>query len=136
MTLGRREPRRVNLPTWKSGQFSFFLSASLTLASMTTWSYTVVDAFTSAPFSGNPAAVIVLPPSSIPADSAYKSAGPDVQGWPTDELSLQVASEFNLSETAYLLPLAEWTAEAPVYGLRWFTPAVEAPLVSQVSNLQ
>lgn len=43
---------------------------------------------------------------------------------------LKIAQEFNLSETAYLLPLSEWTVEAPVYGLRWWTPSVEAPLVS------
>ncbi len=63
-----------------------------------------VDAFTSQPFSGNPAAVCVLP-----------SAQPDT--W-----MQQVALEMNLSETAFLLP------ERDGYRLRWFTPTTEVDL--------
>src|SRR4051794_26686968 len=63
-----------------------------------------VDAFTSKPFSGNPAAVCVL---SGPADEA----------WMQD-----VAREMNLSETAYLHPIDGG------YRLRWFTPVVEVDL--------
>jgi PhzF family phenazine biosynthesis protein len=63
-----------------------------------------VDAFTSAPFAGNPAAICILP-------------GPADEGWMQD-----VAREMNLSETAFLHPLAEG------YQLRWFTPAVEVDL--------
>lgn len=99
--------------------------------SMTAWHYTIVDAFTSTPFSGNQASIIILQPSSVDAESCSQSTGPgQVNGWPADELMLKIAQEFNLSETAYLLPLSEWTVEAPVYGLRWWTPSVEAPLVS------
>lgn len=77
--------------------------------------YTIVDAFTSTPFGGNPAAVIVLPPSSTLPDS----------------LTQQIASEFNLSETAFLVPKTTHSTvdgSSRTYGLRWFTPSVEVPL--------
>src|SRR5438445_6121448 len=63
-----------------------------------------VDAFTSTPFAGNPAAVCVLPGAR------------DVR-WMQD-----VARELNLSETAFL------HAERDLYHLRWFTPAIEVDL--------
>ena len=63
-----------------------------------------VDAFTSTPFAGNPAAVCVLPE-------------------PRDERWMQdVAREMNLSETAFL------SRQADGFKLRWFTPAVEVDL--------
>lgn len=65
---------------------------------------TQVDAFTSVPFAGNPAAVCILPS-------------------PRDEKWMQnVAREMNLAETAFLDPRADG------YNLRWFTPAVEVDL--------
>lgn len=63
-----------------------------------------VDAFTSRPFAGNPAAVCLLPE---PRDERWMQA---------------VAREMNLSETAFLHP------EDGGYRLRWFTPAVEVEL--------
>ena len=63
-----------------------------------------VDAFTSVPFAGNPAAICVLPEE--------RSAG-----WMQN-----VAREMNLSETAFLSPKLEG------FSLRWFTPAVEVDL--------
>src|SRR5215469_8121514 len=66
--------------------------------------YTIVDAFTDTPFSGNPAAVFIL---ETPR--------------PAEWMQL-VAREMNLSETAFLLP------EEDGYRLRWFTPAVEVAL--------
>ena len=63
-----------------------------------------VDAFTSEPFKGNPAGVLLL-----------TTAKPDE--WMQD-----FAREMNLSETAYLLKLQE------KYLLRWFTPKVEVDL--------
>ena len=66
---------------------------------------TQVDAFTDRPFSGNPAAVCLLP-----------AAGDEV--W-----MQQVAREMNLSETAFL---EQQSAET--FGLRWFTPTVEVDL--------
>lgn len=63
-----------------------------------------VDAFTTQPFSGNPAAVCVL---TAPASEAWMQA---------------VASEMNLSETAFLHPIDDG------YHLRWFTPAAEVDL--------
>ena len=63
-----------------------------------------VDAFTDKIFSGNPAAVCLLP-----------GAG--------DEIWMQhVAREMNLSETAFL------HREGDGYRLRWFTPLVEVDL--------
>jgi PhzF family phenazine biosynthesis protein len=67
-----------------------------------------VDAFASAPFTGNPAAVCVLEAKADP-------------GW-----MQAVAAEMNLSETAFLHPLA--AADAGRFGLRWFTPTVEVDL--------
>ncbi len=63
-----------------------------------------VDAFTSRPFAGNPAAVCPL------------------TEWLDDGLLLAVAAENNLSETAYFVPRGE------VYELRWFTPRCEVKL--------
>ncbi|MGC4042728.1 MAG: PhzF family phenazine biosynthesis protein [Armatimonas sp.] len=65
----------------------------------------VVDAFTNRPFAGNPAAVCVL---DSPGDADWMQ---------------QVAQEMNLSETAFLYPLAEGG-----YHLRWFTPGGEVKL--------
>src|SRR5258707_11369295 len=65
---------------------------------------TQVDAFTNRPFSGNPAAVCILPKAPDPA-------------W-----MLDVAREMNLAETAFLVPQRDG------YDLRWFTPAVEVDL--------
>lgn len=63
-----------------------------------------VDAFTDKPFAGNPAAVCILPGS---ADETWMR---------------NVASEMNLSETAFLY------AQDDGFNLRWFTPAVEVDL--------
>lgn len=71
---------------------------------MLTQPYTVVDAFTSSAFRGNPAAVVVL---DSPADESWMRL---------------VAREFNLSETAFAHPEGP---EGDVWRLRWFTPAVE-----------
>ena len=69
-----------------------------------------IDAFASEPFSGNPAAVVMLP---APAEAAA----------PGDSVWMQkVAAEMNLSETAFLVPREDG------FGLRWFTPAVEVDL--------
>ncbi len=63
-----------------------------------------IDAFTSRPFEGNPAAVCVLP--------AARDA----------EWMQNVAREMNLSETAFLV------RGESAYDLRWFTPATEVEL--------
>src|SRR5258708_15347492 len=65
-----------------------------------------VDAFTDAPFSGNPAAVCFL--DSRERDNAWLQ---------------NVASEMNLSETAVLS-----RREDGDWSLRWFTPAVGGDL--------
>lgn len=63
-----------------------------------------IDAFTSRPFTGNPAAVCLLEEA------------------PPDYILQDVAREMNLSETAFLLPQEDG------YDLRWFTPAREVEL--------
>lgn len=63
-----------------------------------------VDAFTDHPFTGNPAAVLLLR-EDAPVD------------W-----MLKVAQEMNLSETAFVFPMGD------LFSLRWFTPRVEVEL--------
>jgi PhzF family phenazine biosynthesis protein len=70
------------------------------------FAYYVVDAFTDAPFRGNPAAVVPL------------------DRFPPDELMQSIAAELNLSETAFL---ARDEANGALR-LRWMTPAVEVDL--------
>jgi PhzF family phenazine biosynthesis protein len=65
---------------------------------------TVVDAFTDQAFSGNPAAVCILP---APASETWMKL---------------VAREMNLAETAFLHRVADG------YALRWLTPTVEVDL--------
>jgi PhzF family phenazine biosynthesis protein len=63
-----------------------------------------VDAFTNTPFTGNPAAVCILPAAQ-------------------DEHWMQnIAQEMNLSETAFLY------REGDGFNLRWFTPTTEVDL--------
>lgn len=63
-----------------------------------------IDAFTSEPFRGNPAAVCLL---ESPADEPWMQA---------------LATEMNVSETAFVVP------EDGGFGLRWFTPTTEVVL--------
>lgn len=63
-----------------------------------------VDAFTDRVFQGNPAAVCIL------------------ERWLPEELMRQIATENNLSETAFAVP------EGDGYRLRWFTPGGEIDL--------
>lgn len=65
-----------------------------------------IDAFTDVPFRGNPAAVVFLDDRE-----------------PEAVWLQQVATEMNLSETAYLRRLEDGD-----WSLRWFTPAVEVDL--------
>jgi PhzF family phenazine biosynthesis protein len=63
-----------------------------------------VDAFTSRPFAGNPAAICPL------------------EKWLPDEMMQSIAAENNLSETAF------YVQDGSAFDLRWFTPAVEVDL--------
>ncbi|MDX2152542.1 MAG: PhzF family phenazine biosynthesis protein [Bryobacteraceae bacterium] len=63
-----------------------------------------VDAFTSRPFAGNPAAVVPL------------------ENWLADSTLQAIAAENNLSETAFFVKNGDR------YHLRWMTPAVEVDL--------
>lgn len=65
----------------------------------------VVDAFTDRPFSGNPAAVAVI------------------DKFPPDDRMQAIASEMNLSETAFAVRRTDAD-----YDLRWFTPTIEVDL--------
>lgn len=66
----------------------------------------IVHAFTDRAFTGNPAAVVPL------------------ERWPADAMLQAIATENNLSETAFLVP----TGLKGNYQLRWFTPTVEVSL--------
>lgn len=63
-----------------------------------------VDAFTSKPFSGNPAAIVPL------------------ESWLSAEAMQSIALENNLSETAFFVKRDR------IYELRWFTPTLEIDL--------
>jgi len=70
-----------------------------------------VDAFTSSPFTGNPAGVCLLP-YPVP-----------------DELQQAIAAEMNLSETAFVIVSEEMNDTKNFdFPLRWFTPKNEVPL--------
>lgn len=64
----------------------------------------IIDAFTDKRFSGNPAAVCPL------------------SEWLEDDVLQSIASENNLSETAFFVK------DKDIYNLRWFTPEVEVDL--------
>lgn len=64
----------------------------------------VIDAFDDGPFTGNPAAVVLL---EAPAPESWMQS---------------VAAEMNLSETAFVRPVDDG------FELRWFTPACEVEL--------
>jgi PhzF family phenazine biosynthesis protein len=66
-----------------------------------------VDAFAEVPLTGNPAAVMPL------------------ERWLDDKLMQAIASENNLSETAFTIPSEREDAD---YELRWFTPTSEVEL--------
>jgi PhzF family phenazine biosynthesis protein len=66
----------------------------------------IVDSFTDTPFKGNPAGVCLV-------DSHL-----------SDERMLHIAQELNLSETAFLRPLASDGA----FAIRYFSPKMEIPL--------
>jgi len=66
-----------------------------------------IDAFADRPFTGNPAAVMLL------------------DAWLADDVLQAIAAENNVAETAFLLPDASGASD---YALRWFTPAVEVAL--------
>jgi PhzF family phenazine biosynthesis protein len=65
-----------------------------------------VDAFTSKPFAGNPAAVIIL-------NEPIK-----------DSLMQSIAEEINLAETAFVMK----EKDKPGFSLRWMTPVMEVDL--------
>jgi predicted PhzF superfamily epimerase YddE/YHI9 len=71
----------------------------------------LIDAFTNVKFAGNQAAICLIPQKL--SDKEYQ----------------KIAAEFNLSETAYPLPLDTENYEtATKFSLRWFTPTVEVAL--------
>nr|WP_245917670.1 PhzF family phenazine biosynthesis isomerase [Aureitalea marina] len=63
-----------------------------------------IDAFATAPFTGNPAAVVPL------------------SEWLPDAVMQNIAMENNLAETAFFVPKGDG------YELRWFTPNIEVDL--------
>lgn len=67
-----------------------------------------VDAFAGAPFTGNQAAVMLMPQ------------------WLPSATMQAIAAENNLSETAFVVPCPD--PDTADFDLRWFTPAVEVAL--------
>ncbi|KAF3793052.1 putative isomerase [Nymphaea thermarum] len=74
--------------------------------------YAVVDAFTNSPFCGNPAAVCLLGGEGAEKDERWMKS---------------VAKEFNLSQTAFLIPESD-VSGGRRFHLRWFTPMAEVDL--------
>lgn len=70
-----------------------------------------VDAFSEVAFKGNPAAVVLLHADDELSDTVLQA----------------IAEELNLSETAFVRPIAGGDATGE-YSLRWFTPTNEVPL--------
>jgi len=66
----------------------------------------IIDAFTDDVFGGNQAAVIVT------------------ESWLPEGLMQSIASENNLSETAFLVK-----EELNTYGIRWFSPITEIAFI-------
>jgi len=71
--------------------------------------YYLIDSFTSKPFSGNPAGVVL-----------------DACGLSDAEMTA-IAAEFNVSETTFVLPPSD-PDERNKVRFRWFTPAVEVDM--------
>lgn len=72
-----------------------------------------IDAFATRPFEGNPAAVMPL------------------THWLPDDMLQRIAQENNLSETAFIVPIAGSEDDGGAgadFELRWFTPAAEVAL--------
>ena len=76
----------------------------MTQSSLRQWT---IDAFAAQPFRGNPACVVE-----------------PFAAWPEDDWMQALAMENNQAETAYMRK----TADPSRFGLRWFTPTMEAPL--------
>ncbi|KDQ15749.1 hypothetical protein BOTBODRAFT_54616 [Botryobasidium botryosum FD-172 SS1] len=77
--------------------------------------YTIVDAFTTEPFKGNPASVIALPSNHNLPDTTLQD----------------IAKEFNLSATAFITlpePQEDCSTLAKAPGLRWFAPQGEVAI--------
>ncbi|GFU15161.1 phenazine biosynthesis-like domain-containing protein 1 [Nephila pilipes] len=74
----------------------------------------IADAFTKKPFSGNPAAVCLLP-SNYDIDSCTKQ---------------KIAAEMNLSETAFpkIIKDGDTFQNGKRFALEWFTPKCQVPL--------
>ena len=68
-----------------------------------------IDAFTTRPFAGNPAAIVPL------------------ERWLPDAVLQSIAEENNLAQTAFYVPRFQRDAE-PAYDLRWFTPTAEVDI--------
>ena len=85
-----------------SGRYNFIIIGK-TIMQIKTF---IIDAFTDKPFKGNPAGVC-LPEEELDAG-----------------IMQSIASEINLSETAFLQPDK---ADKNAFSIRYFTPTVEIP---------
>lgn len=78
-----------------------------------------VDAFTTRPFEGNPAAICLLDDD---VNDNNGNHGNDL----SDSMMKSIAAEMNLSETAFVKRINHQAGHH--YSLRWFTPMVEVSL--------
>mmetsp|Transcript_36330 Transcript_36330/g.79830 ORF Transcript_36330/g.79830 Transcript_36330/m.79830 type:complete len:323 (-) Transcript_36330:424-1392(-) len=102
LALSRRSWASLfGLKAWLGGAYIRSMSYSKAETSLPIYQ---IDAFSSVPFRGNPAAVCVL------------------DAWLPDQTLLNIAAENNLSETAFIVPRASG------YDLRWFTPSLEVDM--------
>lgn len=107
---------------------------------MSIHTYTLVNAFTTSPTAGNPAAVILLPASPVsPKDLV--DAESIISLYPPLETLVRAARELDQPMTAFAIPLTSTADDNPnpdtsspgVYALRWINPKGEVMLCGHAS---
>lgn len=94
--------------------------------------FVTVDVFTTRKFRGNPAAVVLLSSSAPQPPEARPDDPPGTFHWPPASYLANVAREFALSETAFVLPTRvpvddedkprdDKSGEPEAFSIRWFT---------------
>ncbi|KAI0259365.1 hypothetical protein BC834DRAFT_906539 [Gloeopeniophorella convolvens] len=77
-----------------------------------TLAFSIENAFTDRLGGGNPAAIVHVPSLQALPDATLQT----------------VAANFNQPITVFVAPKEAGTAQVPTFGIRWFTPSIEAPL--------
>jgi predicted PhzF superfamily epimerase YddE/YHI9 len=96
-----------------------------TIDEMTTLPFEIIRVFADSSSSGNPAAVVLLPPTS--AESATTDPSSLKALFPSDDILQATATLADQPMTAFALPLSEETTDGTrKFALRWFNPKTEA----------